>query len=493
MRAVAAGAAAACALAAIAPAAAQTGLRPVAPAAPREPGLQGPAGGGLRQPAAPGTTAPGGAAPGRAGAGSPGAAAPAAPASRTPIELDRIVAVVNNEVITARELAQRAGLVEAQLRQRNVQLPARDVFERQVLERMIVDRAQLQLARESGVRVDDQAVDRTIARIAEQSGLTVTQFRDRIEQDGVPFSRFREEIREEVIETRLREREVDAKVQVSDAEVDAFLAEQTGGGAPTEYLVSQILLRVPENASPEQIEQQRARADEVLRRLAAGEDFERLAAAYSDAPGALTEGGSLGWRSAERLPALFLDAVAKLSPGTVAPVARSANGFHVLKLVDRRRPQGSPALGGPVTQTHARHILVRVNELTSEAEAQRRLADIRERIVAGSTSFEDMARQYSADGSAGRGGDLGWVYPGDTVPEFERAMQALQPGQVSEPVRTPFGYHLIEVIERRTDDASPERTRQQARQALRERKVDEAYQEWLRQLRDRTYVELRAD
>lgn len=438
---------------------------------------------------------------GLAAPGAPSVAAPApsggpapASASRTPITVDRIVAVVNNEVVTARELDARAALLQAQLQRRNVQLPPREVFERQVLERMIVDRAQMQLARESGIRIDDQTIDRTIARIAEQGGMTVTQLRDRAERDGVPFSRFREDIREEIVQTRLREREVDAKVQVSEAEIDSFLAEQAaaGSGAGAEYLVSQILLRVPESATAEQIEQQRQRAEDVVRQLAGGADFARLAATYSDAPEALTDGGSLGWRPADRLPALFLEAVARLAPGAVAPVVRSGNGFHVLKLVERRAPQGALA-GGPVTQTRVRHILVRTSELVGETEALRRLTEIRQRLEAGNADFGDMARQYSADGSAGRGGDLGWVYPGDTVPEFERAMDALRPGQVSEPVRTPFGYHLIQVQERRTDEASPERTRQLARQAVRERKVEEAYQDWLRQLRDRTYVEYRAE
>lgn len=419
--------------------------------------------------------------------------APPRAAVRTPIAVDRIAAVVNNEVITARELEQRVDLFEAQLRRRNTAMPSREVLERQVLERMIVDRAQAQLARELGIRIDDQTVDRGLARIAEQNGMTLTEFRDRIERDGIPFSRFRSDMRNEILQVRLREREIDAKVQVSDAEVDAFLAEQgSAGGTPSEYLVSHILVRVPENASPEQIDARRVRAEEVVRQLAAGADFAQLAATYSDAPEGLSEGGSLGWRSPERLPPLFVEAVSKVKPGTVAPIVRSPNGFHVLKLVEQRAPQGS-VLGGPVVQTRARHILIRVNELVSEAEAQRRLNEIRQRIEAGTTDFADMARQYSADGSAGRGGDLGWVYAGDTVPEFERALNALKPGQISQPVRTPFGYHLIQVQERRTDEASPERTRQLARQAVRERKIEEAHQDWLRQLRDRTYVELRAE
>src|SRR5690606_37725050 len=202
---------------------------------------------------------------------------------------------------------------------------------------------------------------------------------------------------------------------------------------------------------------------------------------------------SLGWRTADRLPQLFVDAVARLEPGQVAPLLRSPAGFHVLKLLDRRN-SGAPAVStAPVTQTHARHILIRPNEVITEDEAMRRLRDIKRRVEAGTGDFAELARQYSADGSAGRGGDLGWIYPGDTVPEFERAMNALAPGQISEPVRTPFGLHLIQVLERRTDAASPDRVRQVARQALRERRIEENYQDWLRQLRDRTYVEYKLE
>lgn len=446
---------------------------------------------GLRAPAAP---ALGGGIGGGIGSGAnvPAPRPSAAGASRTPILVDRIVAVVNSEVITERELEQRMGFVEGQLRRQGVPMPPRDVLERQVLERMIVDRAQLQMARDTGVRIDDQMLDRALGRMAETNGMTTAQFRDRVERDGVPFARFREDLREDLLTTRLREREVDAKVQISDAEIDTFLAEQATT-TPMEYLVSQILVRVPEGASPEQIERQRARAEQALAEVKGGADFSKVAASYSDAPEALT-GGSLGWRSTDRLPQLFAETIGKMAPGQVSAPLRSPNGFHVLKLDDRRAVAGKSAVvGGPVTQTRARHILVRVNETVGEAEARRRLADIRERVAAGSADFAEMARQYSADGSAGRGGDLGWIYPGDTVPEFERAMDGLKPEQVSEPVRTPFGYHLIQVLERRNDEASPERQRLLARQALRERKIDEAYQDWLRQLRDRTYVEYRGE
>ncbi|HEY0879367.1 MAG TPA: peptidylprolyl isomerase [Zeimonas sp.] len=418
----------------------------------------------------------------------------AAAQSSAPVEIDRIAAVVNSEAITARELQQQVLLVERQLREQNIEVPPSDILERQVLERMIVDRAQMQLARDSGLRVDDGQLERAISSIATENGLTPAQLRDRLRRQGIDFEQFREEVRGQIVRQRLREREIDSKVQISDADVDAFLASHANGGGPdgSELHLAQILLRLPEGASAEQIERQRLRAEEIVRQLQAGADFGRLAAAFSDAPEAMS-GGSLGWRTPERLPQLFVDAVKPLNPGGVAPVLRSPAGFHVLKLVERRSGSLPAAAGQPVVQTHARHILIRPNEVIGEEEAIRRLREIKQRIEAGTGDFAELARQYSVDGSAGRGGDLGWIYPGDTVPEFERAMNALAPGQLSDPVRTPFGVHLIQVVERRTDESSPDRLRQQARQALRERRIDENYEDWLRQLRDRTYVEYKLD
>ncbi|RIK98027.1 MAG: molecular chaperone SurA [Burkholderiales bacterium] len=411
-----------------------------------------------------------------------------------PVEIDRIAAVVNSEAITERELQQQVLLVQRQLREQNIEAPPPDVLERQVLERMIVDRAQMQLARDSGLRIDDAQLERAIATIASENSLSVAQLRDRLRRQGIDFDQFREEVRGQMVRQRLREREIDSKVQISDADVDAFLAAQTGAEASdrSELHIAQILLRLPEGASAEQIERQRLRAEEIERQLRAGADFGRLAAAFSDAPEAMS-GGSLGWRTPDRLPQMFVDAVKSLKPGGFSPVLRSPAGFHVLELVERRNASMPVAAGQPVVQTHARHILIRPNEVVSEDEAVRRLREIKQRIEAGAGDFAELARQYSMDGSAGRGGDLGWVYPGDTVPEFERAMNALSPGQLSDPVRTPFGVHLIQVVERRTNESSPDRLRQQARQALRERRIEENYEDWLRQLRDRTYVEYKLD
>jgi peptidyl-prolyl cis-trans isomerase SurA len=306
----------------------------------------------------------------------------------------------------------------------------------------------------------------------------------------VPFNAFREDLRSQIVLSRLREREVDDKIQVSDTEIDLFLEEmKTRPGEGSEYNLAHILVRVPEQASPERIEAARAKAAKARAEAGAGEDFGRLAAAYSDAPDAM-RGGALGWRAHERLPELFSSALAKMNAGEVSEVLRSPAGFHVLKLVERR---GVAAANAPVLQTRLRHILVRTSEAVSEGEARRRLADLRSRIVSGAAEFAEMARVHSDDATAARGGELDWVYPGDTVPDFERAYQELKVDEVSQPVRTPFGYHLIQVLERRSADMSPERRRLQARMALRERKSEEAYQEWLRQLRDQTYVELRLE
>jgi peptidyl-prolyl cis-trans isomerase SurA len=413
--------------------------------------------------------------------------------TRGPRTLDRIVAVVNDEVVTANELELRLRIAEQQLRRQNITLPPREVLRRQVLERIIIDRAQVQTARETGVRVDDATVNATIARIAEQNRMDLATFRARLEADGVSFARFREDVRDDISMNRVRDREVDARIQITEAEVENFLAEQAGVAAGSvEYNIAQILLRVPDNAATERIEQVRRQAEDLVAQLKSGADFARLAASFSASPEAL-KGGELGWRSVERLPTLFVDAVKGLKQGDIAPIVRSPGGFHVLKLVGSRNAVESRIATGPLQQTRVRHILLRVSDLTPEPEVRRRLLELRTRAITGGQDFGSLARLHSVDPSSTRGGELGWLYPGDTVPEFERAMDALKPGEVSEPVQSPFGWHLIQVLERRIDESPVERNRLAARMALRERKSDEAYQEWLRQLRDRTYVELRLE
>lgn len=402
------------------------------------------------------------------------------------IEADRIIAVVNDEVITLNELKARIAAVERQLRQQGTQMPPRDVLEKHILERLIVDRVQIQFARETGLRIDDAQLDQTLARIAEGNRMDLAQFRASLEQDGIPWAKFREDIRNEIIVSRIREREVDSKIVVSEGEIDNFL-ESAGAAGSEEYNLGHILLRVPEQAKPEQLVRLKARAEDIISQLRGGADFAQLAASYSDAPDGLS-GGMMGWRPLERLPSLFAEVVPKLKPGEVSDAVRSPAGYHILKLIDRR---GGAIKAQPVEQTHARHILIKTSELVSESEAKRRLVGLKERISHGA-EFAELARLHSNDLSAAKGGDLGWLSPGDTVPEFERAMNSLKPGEVGEPVKSPFGWHLIQVIERRMD-TSKERVRQSARLALRERKADEAYQDWLRQMRDRAYVEYRLE
>lgn len=413
--------------------------------------------------------------------------------------MDAIVAVVNSDVITLRELEERTRVIERRIAaqgQGGGGMPPRDELQRQILERMIVETAQMQLAREMNIQVDDVMLDRAVARIAEQNQLPVQQFRNEMERQGMSFAAFREELRREIIMQRLREREVDNHIQITESEIDNYLASESGTAqAQQELNVAQILVRIPENASAEQINARRQRAEQLLQQLRSGADFAKLAATSSDASDALN-GGELGWRSQDRLPQLFLEAVANLQQGEIAPLVKSANGFHILKLVGKRTPSvvsvsANAAVPATITQTRARHILIKVNQIVSSLDAQRKLQDLKQRLDNKAAKFEDLARSFSNDLSASKGGDLGWIYPGDTVPEFERAMNALQPGQISEPIESPFGFHLIQVLERKTEDVSKERKRLAARQVLRERKIEEATQDWLRQVRDRAYVEYR--
>lgn len=403
--------------------------------------------------------------------------------------LDRVVAVVNNEVLTKVDLDEQLKIATQQLSRQGTPLPAVEVLERQLLERMITARVLVQAARETGVRVEDMQLQRAIERIGQENSLTPEQLRQAMEQDGISFTRFREEVRNEILIARLKEREVDSRIAISDAEIDAYLRnQQVQGGRDDEYSLAHILVTVPEQATPEQIQARREVAERALSQLAQGTDFRQVSASFSDAQNAL-EGGLLGWRTASRLPEIFVDAVRQMRVGDVSPAIRSPNGFHILKLVDKRGNQ-SPVI---VQQARARHILVRLSEIVSEADAKQRLESLKERVEMGETEFAELARLHSEDASGARGGDLGWLSPGDTVPEFERAMNALEPGQISEPVRTPFGWHLIEVLERRDEDMSKERQRLLAREAIRQRKGDEAYQEWVRLQRDRAYVEYRLE
>lgn len=403
--------------------------------------------------------------------------------------IDRVVAIVNREIITASELARREKQFVANLTQQGVPIPNRLALREQVLERMITDRAMLQTARETGIRVDDVTLDRSIARIADQNGLSVSGLRNQLESEGISFAAFRQDIREEIILTRLREREVDNKLQITEAEVDTFLAAQGQSLQKTEeFKIAQILIRLPEKASPGVVAEAESRVKRIQELLRSPRTFASIAQEFSDAPDR-EQGGSLGWRTRDRLPTLFLDAVSGLKAGEISKPVRSPNGFHILQLEERR----SGLRTQEVNVHRARHILIRIDAQVSEDQARRRAVDLRRRIELGA-DFGQMARDFSQDlGSAQKGGELDWTYPGDTVPEFERAMVALNPGQISDPVRSVFGIHLIQLLERKREPLTEQRLRTAARLALREEKLAEAVADWAREVRANAYVEIKRD
>ncbi|OFZ67631.1 MAG: molecular chaperone SurA [Betaproteobacteria bacterium RBG_16_56_24] len=402
--------------------------------------------------------------------------------------IDSVVAVVNDDVITRHELDDHLRVVVRQLQKQGTPLPAPDVLERQILERMITDMLQAQYAKENGVRVNDTQLDLAITRIAQQNDFkSSVEFRARLEADGVDYKKFREEIRSEIISTRLREREVESKLAISDSEVDNYLANKArAGNAGDEFHLAHILVVVPEQASAEKIQAARERAEKALGELRRGADFAQVAAGISDAKDAL-KGGDLGWRQADRIPPLFLNELQNLQLGQATAVLRSPNGFHILKLIEKRSGD-APVV---ITQIHTRHILIKTSEIVPESEARSRLMEIKQRIEDGA-DFAEQARRYSQDGSAQQGGDLDWISPGQTVPEFEEEMNKLKPGQMGI-VQTQFGWHLIQVLQRRNTDISVQQQRQQARVAIGTFKSDELYQDWLRQLRDRAFVEYRLE
>lgn len=410
------------------------------------------------------------------------------PGLAAPLEIDRIVAVVNNAVITEFELKGRVDQTLRQLAGRNTPPPPRRLLERQLLERMITEAALTQVAADINIRVDGLALDRAVARIAQSNNLSPEAFRAALQADGVDFAAFREQIRVEMILARLREREVDNKLVITEAEIDNHLAHPSlSADQQDEFALAHILVLTPEGASPEMLAELRGKAERALAELKAGADFAQISAAYSDAQNAL-QGGTLGWRAEGQLPALFASALKTMNPGDLSPVLRSGNGFHVLKLLDKRGKNVQLV----ITQTRVRHILVKTNEVVGDTEAQNRLLQLKERIEHGG-DFAEFARLHSDDLSASRGGTLGWINPGDTVPEFERTMNALRIDEISEPVQSPFGWHLIQVQERRQQDVTQERKRLEARRAIRERKSEEAFDDWVRQVRDRAYVEYRLE
>lgn len=403
-----------------------------------------------------------------------------------PIELDRIVAIVNNEAITASELSQELKTVKLQLREQNTRLPSDELLRGQVLQKLVLTHLQLQLARSNNIVVDDDTLNRAIQRIAEQNKMTLAEFRAVLEKDNYEFSKFREDIRTEIIMNRLRQRQVDNRVNITEGEVDQFLAEQRKSGTNNdEYHIAHILVAVPETASPEDIRNAKDKAQSLLDQLHSGADFSQLAIGASSGQQALS-GGDLGWRKSGQLPTVFANIVPNMQKGAISELIRSPSGFHIIKLLEQR--------GGEqhiVTQTHARHILIRTNELIGDAQAQAQLQQIKQRLIGGN-SFADLARTHSDDkASAAKGGDLGWSSPGQMVPAFEAMMDKLKPGEISEPFESNFGWHIVEVLERRTHDDTAEFQRNNARKQLIDRKVAEEQELWLRRLRDEAYVDIR--
>ena len=429
----------------------------------------------------------------------PRLAAPAAPAANAAPragaqrQADFIVAVVNSEPITNSEVRVKLVRTELLLQQQGTPLPPRSELLPQLIERMVSDKAQLQAAQASGLKVDNNAVEGAVQTVARQNQVTVDELRRRLKADGIDYEKFRAEIRDELLISRLRQREVDSRIIVSELEIDEYLRNQEGkagvaGAAPAALDLAEILVAVPENATPSQLAALQAKAQQVLERARSGADFTALAAEFSSSA-SRTNGGQMGLRSADRYPPLFVEATQNLRAGGLAGPVRSGAGFHILKVIEKRQGGGMP--DAVVTQTHARHILLRLTPQLTEAAAVEKLAGLKKRIVAGQADFAALARENSQDASAKEGGDLGWANPGMFVPEFEKTMNALTPNQVSDPLVSRFGVHLVQVLERREAPISPRDQREMVRGMLREKKQNEAYVRWAEDIRGRAYVEFR--
>jgi len=400
---------------------------------------------------------------------------------------DYIVAVVNSELVTANEVEQRSGRVRDEARRGGGRMPPGEVLRKQVVDALIDERVLVTYARDSGMKVDEAELDRAVSSVAANNRVTLAELRRRLQAEGIEFSRFRSSLRDQILVERVREREVQARIRISDAEIDKLIEQQRGAAeAGAELNLAQILVTVPEGASEAQVAERRARADAALARVQAGADFATVAREVSE-DGNRANGGVIGLRPSNRLPDLFVEATKDLKAGEMTPQPiKSGAGFHLLKVVERRDGQVHR-----VNQTRARHILLRTSAQASAQDAARRLEDLKRQIEGGQRRFEDVAREVSEDGSAANGGELGWVSPGGFVPEFEEAMSRLAPTAISPPVLSRFGVHLIQVIERRQVDISDKEIREQARAALREQKFDSAYQEWAKDLRARAYIEMR--
>ncbi|OWT71593.1 MULTISPECIES: peptidylprolyl isomerase [unclassified Achromobacter] len=479
------------------------------------------------------TPAKGAAKPAATSRGKAPAPAEAAPPAPPPEQFaDGIAAVVNKDVITLREVRDATQAAMGDLTRQKIQLPPQDVLQRQVLQRLIMQRLQRQEAARMNIKVDQSTVDQAINTVAARNKISMDQLRKEVEKSGISWETYRRNIADEVLSDRLRARTVDANIIISDAEVDAYLKEQQRrrGGAPASapmqqaeapeqqaaavqsdrIALAQILVRVPDGSNTEQVAVLRKKAEDLLARVKGGSDFASVAAASSDGPEAL-QGGAMGVRPLDGWPDLFVRAVANLPKGQVSGIIQSGNGFHILKVLDRasggapapapapqampQQPPGGGAPQGPmqVTQTHARHILIKTSAVVNDAQARQRLELLRQRIVSGGEDFATLARQNSQDATAPQGGDLGWLSPGETVPPFEAAMNTLKINEISEPIQSPFGWHLIQVLERREKDVADEMQRMQARRTLFERRSEPAFEDWLDQLHDQAYIDNRLE
>ncbi|HZW73677.1 MAG TPA: peptidylprolyl isomerase [Caldimonas sp.] len=400
---------------------------------------------------------------------------------------DYIVAVVNQELVTASEVQQRLARIREEAARNRTPLPPAPALRKQVLDALVDERVLVTNARESGARVDEPELDRAVANVAQQNQMTMPQLRERLKQEGMSYAKFRDNIRDQILVERVREREVVSRIRITDAEIDDLIEKRRkAAGIGAEINVAQILVSVPEGASEAVVAERRARAESALKRVQSGEDFAAVARDVSDDANR-AQGGEIGLRPSDRLPDLFLRAVERLKPGEVAPeVLKSGAGFHVVKLIERKE-----SAAFTIDQSRVRHILLRPSpELTPEAAA-RRLLQFKRDILAGTKTFEQLARDNSEDSSAAQGGDLGWASPGSFVPEFEEAIAALPVGGISDPVTTRFGLHLVQVVDRRKITLDNKQLRENARNILREQKFEEAFAEWLRDLRGRSYIEYR--
>jgi peptidyl-prolyl cis-trans isomerase SurA len=395
--------------------------------------------------------------------------------------LDRVVAIAGQDIITERELRQELQVIAQELQSRQVKLPSQEVLIPQVLERLIVKKLQLERANTQGIRIDDISLDKAVRNIAAENSMSLPQFRKALTQEGLDYSTFREDIRNELAIAKLRERQVDSRINVSDQEIEDLIKKSSNAGeAHKRYRLSHILIALPEAATPDRIKKASQKANKVLEKARNGEDFSKLAIAYSDGQQAL-EGGDLGWRNGDQLPTLFSKEILKLHPKQVSPLIRSASGFHILKLIEVAGGEEKPK----IQQSRSRHILI------PSKDGQLQLKKLRQEIQQGA-DFSALAKKYSKDpGSAAKGGDLGWTSSGTFVPAFEETLQKLSPGEISEPFKSRFGWHIVQLLERRTTDVPKDLLQARARELILKQKREEETQLWLRRLRDESYVEYR--